>query len=280
MSASSSIFFRSRTAMTALAVAGTLVLSTACVTAERAGQIGGGLAGGILGAALGGSTTSRVLLAAGGAVAGAWLGGAFGRYLEEQDRRNAEQAFADSATTGETITWDNPETGVSGTARVKNSTKRSETTQVAVLKDRIETVPEIDFIGEDRTARSGSNVRGGPGTDYRVVDTLVAGQTVEVVGRVQGSNWLMIAQDGAGSGFVREDLLAAAPTQTAQARAATLEERTNALEQRVAAGDVGTVSVQAERECRQIEQEIVLADGSSEIETITSCRGPNGWELA
>jgi hypothetical protein len=42
------------------------------------------------------------------------------------------------------------------------------------------------------TTRSAAHVRSGPGTRYRVIDTLPAGTTVEVTGKVTGHDWYRV----------------------------------------------------------------------------------------
>src|SRR5690606_37788087 len=127
-------------------------------------------------------------------------------------------AVHQTASTGESISWHNPKTNVSGKTTILQTSYSKESVDLPVLKDKVQEVPELDMIGEDYRARSNSNVRVGPGTDCVVVDNLIAGQVVEVVGRVEGSNWVMVAQNGVGSGFVREDLLIKAPVQTVEQR--------------------------------------------------------------
>jgi uncharacterized protein YgiM (DUF1202 family) len=40
--------------------------------------------------------------------------------------------------------------------------------------------------------RAAAHVRNGPGTRYRVIDTLPAGTTVEVTGKVSGLDWYRV----------------------------------------------------------------------------------------
>ena len=78
------------------------------------GGLGGAVAGGLLGAALGGKTTG--ILA--GAAIGGLLGGAVGNVLDQRDRDLAArtaQTSLETAPTGTASTWNNPDTGASGT---------------------------------------------------------------------------------------------------------------------------------------------------------------------
>lgn len=56
-----------------------------------------------------------------------------------------------------------------------------------------------------------SNIRTGPGTDNQITEVLPSGSGVEVVGRVVGRNWMLVAVDGAVRGYVFGDLLIQAP---------------------------------------------------------------------
>ena len=56
-------------------------------------------------------------------------------------------------------------------------------------------------------ARTGSNLRAGPGTGFRVVGSLRTGQEVQVTGRA--GDWLRIAAPGGGAAFVHGSLLVA-----------------------------------------------------------------------
>ena len=79
---------------------------------------------------------------------------------------------------------------------------------------RIE-VAATDVAVEDLTpasyaVQSASHVREGPGTTYRVIDTLAAGATVEVTGAVLGRDWYRIGLADGGVGYVWAKLLAPA----------------------------------------------------------------------
>lgn len=102
----------------ALAVAGALSL-TACEGAggkETAGTLLGGAGGALLGAQVG-SGSGQILAAIGGGLAGAFLGNQIGKSLDKADQAYAERATqqAQAAPIGQTIAWNNPDSGNSGT---------------------------------------------------------------------------------------------------------------------------------------------------------------------
>ncbi len=103
--------------MTAFAVASALALAGCAEGHNETGStlIGAGL-GGLLGAQFG-SGDGQVAMAVLGTVAGAAIGNKIGKNMDKVDRmkmRDAEQR-AYSAPMNETIIWNNPDTGHSGT---------------------------------------------------------------------------------------------------------------------------------------------------------------------
>ncbi|MEE8499136.1 MAG: RT0821/Lpp0805 family surface protein, partial [Kiloniellales bacterium] len=65
---------------------------------------------------------------AAGVLIGALIGSEIGRSMDEVDRMRAEQAYNQAATApiGQTIAWDNPDTGNSGTVvAIREGTKNT-----------------------------------------------------------------------------------------------------------------------------------------------------------
>lgn len=87
------------------------VFLTGCaqVSNEGVGTIGGGVLGGLLGSRFGGGS-GKVAAAAGGALLGAFLGGKIGQYMDRQDRMEMQRAL-ESAPTGKSVNWTNPDNG-------------------------------------------------------------------------------------------------------------------------------------------------------------------------
>jgi uncharacterized protein YcfJ len=231
------------------------------------GTAGGAVLGNLGGRQLGGGIAT-IAGTIGGAAAGGWISRQLLCSLTEEDRGQAVASVQTAAVTGEAKTWSNPSTGASGAAEVVRTTEAEKPVAVRILKNRVEQVPPLDLIGAPYRATGGTNVRGGPGTDYKTVGQLGEGETVVVAGKVQGQDWYMINQGGAASGFVASSLLVPAPPETPVAPPPA--EQPAAVE---------TVSVTAEQTCRTIKQTITLADGTSSDEEVTACQGPNGWEV-
>ncbi|WP_120496988.1 RT0821/Lpp0805 family surface protein [Kiloniella sp. EL199] len=83
---------------------------------QTVGGLGGALAGGLLGAQFG-KGSGQIVAAAAGAVIGGFLGSEVGRYMDDEDKRKADTAYnqAQTAPVGQTIAWNNPDSGNSGT---------------------------------------------------------------------------------------------------------------------------------------------------------------------
>lgn len=83
---------------------------------EQYGTVIGGVLGGAAGAHIG-DGKGQLIATALGAMLGSIIGSEVGKSLDKADLLYAEQAFEDShnAPIGETIAWNNPETGNEGT---------------------------------------------------------------------------------------------------------------------------------------------------------------------
>lgn len=83
---------------------------------QTVGTLGGAALGGLLGAQFG-SGTGRVATTAVGVLIGALAGSEIGKSLDRADRIQADKAVTEAHTAplGETITWNNPESGNGGT---------------------------------------------------------------------------------------------------------------------------------------------------------------------
>lgn len=81
-------------------------------TKQTIGALGGAALGGWAGSNIG-SGSGQLAATAAGALIGALVGSEIGRSMDEVDRMKAEQAYtqATTAPVGETITWNNPESG-------------------------------------------------------------------------------------------------------------------------------------------------------------------------
>ncbi|MDL0429808.1 SH3 domain-containing protein [Marinobacter sp. TBZ242] len=238
------------------------------VSKEDIGTVAGAIGGAWVGHRVGGD--NKTLATAVGAAGGALIGRTIGRMLDERDRQRLSASTHETIRTGQPRSWHNPETGVSAKTSVKQTTTQQEQTQVRVLKGKVKEVPPLEFIGEEYSPGGNVNVRGGPGTDYVVVDTLRAGEHINVVGKVKDKPWYMVSRGGVGSGFVYSTLLTSVPE----------ENRTgDANQDPVPESQVQRAAVSATRDCRVVTQEVTLDNGKTTAEEVTACRGPDGWEI-
>ncbi|KAA5606055.1 glycine zipper 2TM domain-containing protein [Roseospira marina] len=95
---------------------------TACQSAQNnpkqtVGTLGGAALGGLLGSQFGGSSGWTMAATGLGVLLGAAVGSELGRSLDETDRQQMRQASqqAYTAPVGQTINWNNPQSGNSGT---------------------------------------------------------------------------------------------------------------------------------------------------------------------
>lgn len=232
------------------------------ITNEDIGRVLGGVGGALVGSQIGGGSGKLVAVAA-GAIGGMFLGGVIGKQLDQRDRQGIADTRQQALETGQPVSWNNPDSGVKSTARVVETSYRPvPTTRSKDSEDLVWRVPPLQLIGGDYVATATSNVRGGPGTEYGVMDQLKDGEPVYVVGKVVDADWMMVARNGIGRGFVHADLLRPAD---AAAR----------IERPLSSSDIAGV-----RECSILEQEVRLGDGTSETKRARACRGADGsWEL-
>ncbi|WPZ35920.1 SH3 domain-containing protein [Thalassobaculum sp. OXR-137] len=265
---------------TALALAGALALqpmaaapvlaqdasnnSTLGISNKNIGRVLGGIGGALLGSQIGGGSGKMVAVAA-GAIGGLFLGGEVADYLTERDQQGIADTSQQALNTGQTQTWTNPDTGTTTTAEVQQVTYRPAPTATATQDSSklAWRVPTMQLVGADYAATTKTNVRGGPSTNYAIMDQLESGETVRVVGKVANENWYMISRNGIGKGFVFGDLLRRVDSGTYTA------ERPQSSATQVNA-----------RECSIITQRVETTNGRTETREAQACQRADGsWEL-
>lgn len=252
-------------------MAATLLVScnaTGGVDKQTVGTVGGGVLGGLLGSQFG-SGAGRVFATIAGTAAGAWLGNQLGRYLDEQDRATAAAAVQKAAVTGQPQNWANPQSGVRGRVAVAAASPKQDVVAVSVKKQQVEKLPPLDLINKRYVAIRAADLRSGPESAKPVVGGIPAGREVVVMGKARGTDWYLIGENGVGTGFVSAAALrpvGAAPV-------------LSAAPPPPASSTVEVQRVSATRNCRTLTQTIILANGQEHKEEVTSCEGPNGWEV-
>lgn len=111
-------------------LAAILFLIAGCTTGgtkETIGTLGGAVAGGLLGSQIGGGA-GKVVAVGAGTLLGAWIGKEIGKSLDEADRVAMERSTQTALNTqaiNRPITWNNPETGHTGTSVVRREVSQS-----------------------------------------------------------------------------------------------------------------------------------------------------------
>lgn len=111
----SNIFYRKSFAPLVIAAVALAACTSDAGRKETAGTVLGGVAGAVLGSQVGGGS-GRIIATAVGTLAGAMIGAEVGRSLDRADQQAmvAAEQKAHSAPIGETIVWNNPDSGNSG----------------------------------------------------------------------------------------------------------------------------------------------------------------------
>ena len=104
-----------RTLVAVLAIALTTAACAGAGTKQTVGTVGGAAIGGLIGSQIG-DGTGRLIATGAGVFLGGLIGSEIGRSMDEVDRLKNDRAVqtATAAPIGETITWNNPDSGNSG----------------------------------------------------------------------------------------------------------------------------------------------------------------------
>src|SRR6185312_8682739 len=164
----------------------------------------------------------------------------------------AEAAARQSLESGGQQAWSNPETGASGSViSTPISNGGGPDLNGLRLAPGVELASGYESAPTSYQAGSTLNLRARPSTRARVVGKLQGGEVVNVIGRVSGSAWVLVARNGIGAGYASE---------------ASLRPLTRAAP--------------AGPQCRAVEQTIRTADGPSQVQHYTACRNASGdWVI-
>lgn len=228
-------------------------------TKENIGKAVGAAAGALLGTQIG-SGRGKLAAVAIGTLAGYWAGGKVGRQLSQRDQAGIAYTTQEALESNQTRTWQNPDTGVSTRVSVRDAGAGGGQSGLEPLGQ----APTLELINGYFIAEANINVRGGPGTEYVILYRLAEGERVPVVGRVADTDWLMIAEQGAGNGFVYGPLLSPS------------HESDNAIRDVMRTGETFATYDVESRECRIITQEVVLPDDTGRTHEFKACRQPDG----
>lgn len=173
---------------------------------ENTGAALGAIVGGLLGTQMGkgNGRTAAILL---GALAGGMLGSKYGRYLDEQDRKNVAAATERSLAMNATQQYVSPKSGAKVTMTPATTSSYEPSLQIPASPDVNTTLPlRIDrrtvFAKSDIDLLSSPN----PNSDATVL--FQRGESAEVVAYLPDSEYRLISRNGLAIGYAKEQDLA------------------------------------------------------------------------
>ena len=237
------------------------------------GKVAGAVGGGVIAEKLSEDMDNDALRAAAilaGAAAGAYIGDQFAKVLSRRDQEKLFAAQQQSAGTGQRVTFSGDD-GVTGQVSVLDDqpvSREEKTVKLKVLKQKVEQTPPLSLIGAPFSPKSVTNVRSGPGTDYKIVSQLAGNQSVQVIGEaLPDKKWYLISQlpDGTAGGYVYRPLMSPSSQPVSYAQAST--------------ESVSEVKVQASSVCKTVRQEVTTTDGTITEDLRVCQQGDGTWKL-
>jgi surface antigen len=224
-------------------------------------QAGGAVLGGVVGGLVGNKVAKheRGLGTALGAALGAAAGSYVGCRMQRSDQQRAELTARQALDQNDDVSWSNPDTGASGDVRMVSTRPyppqpydEPPSLSGIRLASGVEIAESYEASGGKYWAPSTTKLRASPSSAAPVIGDLRAGDSIDGLARVRGSNWLLVGRDRVGIGYV-------------------LESAVRPIER--APRDVGPV-------CRTFDQTIQTRDGEPETQRYTACKDPNGeWVI-
>jgi len=265
---------------------------------ETLGTVIGGVAGALLGSRVG-SGKGQLAAVAIGALAGAWIGNTIGSSLDEADQAAVKDESAkalETAQDGQTIAWNNPDSGAKAEITSKNT--RVETRTVPMLREkRVEPLPALTLIGKTYVAHKSANVRLAPTTSSEIVSGFAVGETFHAVGMTAQNDWVVVAKNNRTIGYVYAPLVSpyegiiaknntssanGAPEPQAPALRPTNDAAALTNDGAIDLDKEGLVidEVAATTTCRTIDLQIQNGKGENEASSFDACKGSDGaWEI-
>ncbi len=269
-------------------------LASGCDTTSGGGfmgsvmsQVGGGAASTVMNRTVGAVATSAPVATATREICGtdswglchnatatmlAGFSDEFVKRMSQEDIQMAAGARQQSLRDGKPQVWTNPASGASGTVETQRTEMRApKPMTIAVEPNRVDTtnLPIMDAVGEPYqvVGSNGANVRGGPGTNYSIVESLKSREPITAIAKVRGQDWYMIGRNDVAIGYVFGNLIGPRDMSLPLPPAAAATPNTPPTE----------VQVNVASECYVTTQKVTLKDGTSQQAKVTSCRTPNGW---
>ncbi len=177
---------------------------------------------------------------------------------------------------GQTLRWDNPQSGASA-AITPIDTSIEPRQQRTPRSKEVADARSFTLIGQTYRAVKNSNVRAAPGTHNPIVGKLPKGTTVTALGKVDGTEWIMIARDGTAVGYVYEPLIK--PVENGDSSYPPLRKILEEEDQHAGDGLV-VAELKFYTSCRSVDYDVTLANGETARDSFRACKAHDGaWEI-
>lgn len=160
-----------------------------------------------------GCSTLDAVTDRGGSERSVAAGSTLQRQLSGRDRSALADAFLSAMKTGDRITWRGKSAAgvIEPTGYALANLMAAPNGRMAAARGDL----DLNYMMETELGtyvmRRSGNMRTGPDTQNPIITELPAGAGVEVVGRVTNKPWMLVAIDGAVSGYIFQNLLIKAP---------------------------------------------------------------------
>ncbi|MEQ8961053.1 MAG: SH3 domain-containing protein, partial [Coleofasciculus sp. C2-GNP5-27] len=264
---------------------------------QTLGTIMGAGLGGLLGSQFG-SGKGKLVGVALGSILGAYLGKELGTLLDEREKQAVGKqttiALA-SAKDGETIQWNNPDTGAKAQITPSNTVSRNR--EIALVRKRDVLTPvNMTVIGRTYIVTKTANLRAGPGTGNPVVGSLKTGERFQAIGSVRNGEWVVVGEKNRVAGYVYGQLVGDAPAlanitavdldarpmtdqQPALRKSINLDEIKKNEAVNLDAEGLIAENIAVQQKCRDMSVQVEKA-GESAFNSFQACKSADGaWEL-
>lgn len=180
---------------------------------------------------------------------------------------------------GQTLRWDNPQSGASAAITPVDTSIEPRQQKTPRSKD-VADARSFTLIGQTYKAAKNSNIRAAPGTHNPIVGKLPRGTTVTALGKVDGTEWIMIAREGAAVGYVYEPLIK--PVENGDPSYPPLRKNLedDDEEDRPAGEGLVVAELKFYTSCRSVDYDVTLANGETARERFRACKAHDGaWEI-
>ena len=202
-----------------------------------------------------------------GAAVGGLVGYTIAQNLTPSDNKRVVRSTQSTLMTGESSEWENDKTGVSGRTAMTDESVEVRTIKAKYRKDRIMDLPPLEYgVGGQYRVVKDTDLRGGPGTDYKSYQLLKKDETIDVVAKVEDKPWYLASLDGVATGFVHAMAL----------EATGIPVNTLAKKKKKSLRNVGETEISAKQVCRTIEQQVTYKNGKTVKESRKACQNPDG----